>query len=377
MDTYFAAPERLDPDQIHENITFISQSPVVSGLLNVAGGILAVLNECRQILLFNDSFLQLLGIDDPHSVFGLRPGEAMQCVYAHEMAAGCGTSRFCSTCGAAIAIVASLADQKPVERKCAATIQRDGKTFDICLKVRSSPIEYQGRRFIIIFLQDITAAERWAEIERTFFHDISQLVTGLHGTSELMARQSDNDIHKLAGNINHLSSRLLREIELQKILLHEDISEYRLSPAEIYLDQVVQEIHHLFDSHPVAADKALEILETQSGKRIKTDLPLLLRVLGNMVTNAFEATDPGGRVKFWIEDLQNSFRFCVWSHRSIPEKIALRLFQRHFSTKQAYGRGVGTFSMKLFGEHLLGGKVDFTTSDAHGTTFRIRLPKSG
>ena len=27
MDTHFAAPERLDPDQIQENITFIGQPP--------------------------------------------------------------------------------------------------------------------------------------------------------------------------------------------------------------------------------------------------------------------------------------------------------------------------------------------------------------
>mgnify|MGYP006293419399 CR=1 len=37
------------------------------------------------------------------------------------------------------------------------------------------------------------------------------------------------------------------------------------------------------------------------------------------------------------------------------------LFKRSFSTK-GVGRGIGTYSMKLFGEKYLKGKVDFKNS---------------
>lgn len=375
MDTFFAPPERLNEKEIQENIHFISKSPVIDGLLSAASGILAVLNEHRQILLLNDSFLKMLGINDPQTILGLRPGEAINCVHAHDMEAGCGTSKFCSTCGAAIAIVACLETQKPVEKKCIVTIEREGKKLDLCLKVRSSLITFDEHRFIIIFLQDITASQRWAEIERTFFHDISQLVSGLHGASELMIYKNKTKDNKLATSINKLSSRLLNEVVIQKTLLNEDLSEYRIKPVEISLSQIMQDINNVFINHPVATDKTLEIPETFNEKTITTDYSLLLRVIVNMIINAFEATDKGGNVKFWFKEFKKTVRFCVWNDKAIPEKVSMRIFQRHFSTKQEYGRGIGTFAMKFFGENLLGGKVDFVTSEPDGTTFRFCLPQ--
>lgn len=375
MDTFFAPPERLNEKEIQENIHIINKSPVIDGLLTAASGILAVLNEYRQILLLNDSFLKMLGVTDPQEILGLRPGEAINCVHAHDMEAGCGTSKFCSTCGAAIAIVSSLATQKPVEKKCIITIEREGKKLDLCLKVRSSLITFDGQRFILIFLQDITASQRWAEIERTFFHDISQLITGLHGASELMIYKNETEDNKLATSINKLSSRLLHEVAIQKTLLNEDLSEYRISPVEVSLDQIMQEINNVFVNHPVAIGKTLDISETLHEKTIKADYSLLLRVIINMVINAFEATDKGGNVKLWFEEFENTIRFCVWNDKAIPEEVAMRIFQRHFSTKQEYGRGIGTFAMKFFGENLLGGKVDFVTSEVDGTKFRFCLPQ--
>jgi len=64
----------------------------------------------------------------------------------------------------------------------------------------------------------------------------------------------------------------------------------------------------------------------------------------------------------------------VWNGGEIPQEIAARIFQRNFSTKEQAGRGIGTFSMKLFGEKILGGQVSFTTSKKEGTIFRFACP---
>jgi hypothetical protein len=45
---------------------------------------------------------------------------------------------------------------------------------------------------------------------------------------------------------------------------------------------------------------------------------------------------------------------------------------------QARGRGASAAClMKLFGEEVLGGQVDFTSSKAQGTTFSLRVPAAG
>ncbi|MDR3555950.1 MAG: ATP-binding protein [Syntrophobacteraceae bacterium] len=41
--------------------------------------------------------------------------------------------------------------------------------------------------------------------------------------------------------------------------------------------------------------------------------------------------------------------------------------------KSGPGRGLGAYSMKLFGEDILGGKVGFTSSEVDGTVFRFSL----
>ena len=64
----------------------------------------------------------------------------------------------------------------------------------------------------------------------------------------------------------------------------------------------------------------------------------------------------------------------IWNNGFIPADVQKRVFQRHFSTKATFGRGLGTFSMKLFGERYLKGKVSFTSTEAEGTIFRFQLP---
>jgi signal transduction histidine kinase len=93
-----------------------------------------------------------------------------------------------------------------------------------------------------------------------------------------------------------------------------------------------------------------------------------------MLTNAFEATPPKGQVRLHVEAERQALNFHVWNAVPIPQEVAMRIFQRHFSTKSEDGRGLGTFSMKLLGERVLGGQVSFTSTESKGTTFRFRLP---
>jgi signal transduction histidine kinase len=374
METYFAPAERANNSELQRDIVLASVNPVVNGLLKTAGGLLAVLNAQRQIVAVNDAFLKMLGAVDGSKVLGLRPGEAIRCVHAHELAGGCGTSKFCSTCGAAIAIVTCLAGEKLEERKCAATIERNGKKLDLCFRVRSSLITFEGRLLILLFLQDITASQRWAALEHVFFHDINNLITGLQGASELMDLADGVEMGKLAKIIHLTSLRLANEVAIQRALVKDDLSEYQLSLQEVTAEQVIQELQAVFSSHPVTKGKSLNVGQVAVHRPFTTDLSLLLRILTNMLLNAFEATEEGGGVRLWVEQEEDKITFCVWNKRAIPEDVALRVFQRHFSTKEEPGRGLGTYSMKLLGEYFLGGTVDFTTSESDGTVFRFRLP---
>ena len=371
MNTHFAPAERADEKELTFEIDFVSKNPIMSALLHSISGLLAILNEHRQILAVNDSFLQMLGIDDPAQALGLRPGEVLQCTHTNEEPAGCGTTKFCSTCGAAIAIVSSLGQDKPVERICALSANKGGKTVDIALLVRSHPIRIDKKRFILLFLQDITQQQQKAALERTFFHDINNMLALIVGASEMLVEDNPSE---LAKTIHQVSLRLLKEVDFQRCLSKSESCNYQPIWNEFTTEQILEELQSFFASHPVAHDKNIDISKSYPAVSIKTDISLLLRVLCNMIINALEATAKNGVVKIWLEYEDAFLSFLVWNSQEIPQEITNRVFQRNFSTKEQAGRGIGTYSMKLFGENILGGKVSFRTSHKEGTAFKFSLP---
>ena len=373
MDTYFASAKVADDRELSAQIEILSHSPVVDSLLNSISGLIAILNEHRQMVALNDSFMQSLGINDAQDAFGLRPGEALDCIHAHEEPSGCGTTEYCCTCGAAVAIVASICDEKPAERICALTVNHGDTAVDKVLLVRSHPIKIDQRKFILLFLQDITRQQQRAALERAFFHDINNLVGMLAGASEMLVHEESSE---LAKTVHHASMRILKEVAIQQSLLNSD--SFHLQPVwhDYTVAEIIQELKSFFANHPAASGKKVLFNEIDPAVAVKTDLSLLSRVLCNMIINALEATEHNGIVRVGATAENSRLSFTVWNAWEIPPEIGKRIFQRNFSTKAQAGRGIGTFSMKLFGEKYLGGTVDFTTSSGDGTVFRIALPQN-
>jgi len=372
MDTYFAPAERADEFTLLQEIELASENPVIDGLMNAVGGLVAILNEHRQIIALNETLLKMLGVGEASDVLGLRPGEAVGCIHAHDLPGGCGTSEFCSTCGAAIAIVTSLAQNKTTEQTCALTVNREGQPEDIYLRVRATPITFESKNLLLLFLQDITQQQQWAKLEQTFYHDISNLITALAGTSELLAHEEWNNKTELTQTVYQLSQRLLKEVEIQKALAQVELANYQPTLTKISVAQTINELQIVYGNHPVAKNKRLTLPSKIPNLSLTTDFYMVMHVLDNMLKNAFEATPEGDEVKLWVESGQNKITFLVQNPQPIPADIAKRIFQRNFSTKEGMGRGLGTYSMKLFGERFLGGTVDFSTSP-QGTIFRFEL----
>jgi K+-sensing histidine kinase KdpD len=371
MHTFFAPSGRAQDGELQLDIDFASNNPIISGLLTSVGGLIAVLNDQRQIISLNTAFLEMLGLDDGIKALGLRPGEAVDCVHAHDEPGGCGTSRYCSTCGAAIAIVACLDQDAPAERRCALTVKREGVEVEMALQVQASPIRVNGRRYVLLFVKDITREEHRAALERTFFHDVNNMLSMLVQASELLI---DENPSTLSTAIYDASLRLSSEVAMQRCLFEAESCSYLPRWRENDAGRILQELRVFFSSHQAARGRNLQFPDSYQRVPLKTDGSALFRVLLNMIVNALEATPSGGTVKVWIEQEGELPTFCVWNEAVIPEDVALRIFQRSFSTKDGAGRGIGTYSMRLFGEKILGGRVWFTSEEGKGTIFRLAHP---
>jgi len=372
MESYFAPPQRLDRRKFKNQIESIAVNPIMKNLLEVAEGLLIVLNEHRQIVAMNHDFMINIGIRNPENVLGLRLGETLQCVHAEEMEGGCGTSFHCASCGAAIAMMVAIEEEKPDERICALQYQENGIVREKCLKVSAKPFRTEDGRWTLFFAQDITKEQLLHNLERTFFHDINNILSGVAGAGKLLAMDKpDNDSVKL---LNKSIDRLQREIRLQSELAFRKEETYEPAFSRVALSDIARETGVLLNRNELLQSRRLEENRPKSEAFIYTDIMLVSRVLANMVLNALEATEEGGKVALDTTVSDTEVSWQVWNASPVPKQIHPRIFQKHFTTKEGDGRGFGTYSMKLFGEKFLKGKVSFTSSKESGTTFSFALP---
>lgn len=372
--THFAPAERVAPEMLAEQVRQLVGSPVTDGILRAADSLLAVLNEQRQVVSLNEQLLRWLGIEDAATLFGLRLGEAFGCVHAQEAPAGCGTTRYCVSCGQAIATVTALRSNEVVERKCVIQANRAGAPADLCLSVRACPMVIGGQRFVALLLRDITEEQRLAASERMILHDMGNVLNALQLVpGGELAPPDGAAAAAWAGTMERMLQGLTRTYRLHRSLVDARMDAYQPHFEDIRFGQLFEDVRAVVLRHPAAQGKHLQVGGVPDTS-VHTDRAAVTRVLMNMLVNAFEATDPDGTVRFTAGLDGDDLRISVWNARAIPPPLALRIFQRNFSTHREPGRGLGTVSMKMIGESLLGGEVHFTSNPAEGTTFVFRLP---
>jgi signal transduction histidine kinase len=372
METYFAPAGRTERRKFKNQISLISHSPIMDTLLKTMTGLIVVLNEDRQIVAMNYEFLNAIGIPDPEMALGLRLGESLSCIYSEEEPNGCGTTRFCRSCGAAIAMMSSLTRDESDEQTCILTSEANGVRNDLCLLIRSQPIILEDQRWILIFAQDISQQQFWLNLERVFFHDINNMLASLLTNSEFLSLKLPEDPH--ARHMLNTTQRLCKEVRIQRSLSRFKDVKSLLKKTDVTLEEIGIQLNLMVKGHRSLQGKRIVEVPLNEEVHLHTDALLVSRVLGNMTINALEATEPGGEVRVTEAREPGGVRWDVWNDSLIPPDVQNRVFQRHFSTKEGEGRGLGTYSMKFFGEELLMGEVSFTSSKIAGTTFSFRLP---
>ena len=372
METYFAPAPRTDLRKFKNQIESITHSPIIDTLLQTTSGLLIILNEDRQVVSINHSLLDTLGITDIESVIGLRLGQMLSCIHAEEAPHGCGTTPECKTCGAAIAMMSAINDNITNEQICILTKEQSSGLKDECFLVKAQPITVENHRWILFFAQDITRQQFWLNMERNFFHELSNLLTTLAGNCELLSMDYPQD--KRVKRNKDTIDKLCNEVSLQMDLLYQEETAYYSKKSCTTIKRIKDELHVLINKSDFS--KGIIIQETWRDEDVSlyTDSHLLLKVLWHMVINALEATVKSGKIKINEKIENKKIIFEVWNLSYIHEELHNRIFQRFFSTKSTAGRGLGTYYMKLYGEKYLKGKISFSSDKKNGTSFSFTLP---
>ena len=370
--TDFAPAERASFEEVEAQRRLFDDSPLMKQMLDAVPDILLVLNGERQIVYANQSLYQTFGINNGEmdDVFGCRPGEVWKCIHAFESEGGCGTTLFCSTCGAAKAILSSHKNEADVQ-ECRIIQDQTGDALD--LRIWANPLVLDDSLFTVLNVGDISHEKRREFLERIFFHDILNTAGGLRGSAELIREAGMEELDEFKDIILRLSNDLIEEIQAQRQLAAAENEELTLHPSAFDTADIMKEIVETYAGHEVARGKHLRLENNACQRKLVTDRALLRRVLGNMTKNALEASSQGDTITLGCEAVDEGVSFRVHNPGFIPLDIQLQIFQRSFSTKGS-GRGLGTYSIKLLTERYLKGHVSFGTSPEGGTVFRAICP---
>lgn len=372
VSTAYLPAGRADLANIQRQKQLVAENASFRAILDTIANAVVILNRQRQIVYANAAFASLSPETELLDILGQRVGEALHCRNANEGPDGCGTSTFCSTCGAARAQAAAALGQHSVE-ECQIMREVNGTTVPLDLRVTAIPHVVAGETFTLFVISDIGDEKRRQVLERIFFHDISNTAGNIRGLAELLAATGRDADGRFARMVYQASDRLLDEIEGQRQILaaEEGVLEVALSP--VVLPGFLEELASFYKAHPVASGRTIEVVPG-ADLVFDSDAALLGRVLGNMIKNALEAIPAGGIARMGYRPVGEEIYFWIHNRGQMPLEVQLQLFHRSFSTKSK-GRGLGTYSMKLLAEQYLGGKVDFTSNLRDGTTFSVTLPR--
>lgn len=371
--TKFVSPQRSSDQEVFSSKKILGNSELFMRTLNVFPEIVLVLDGNRQIVYCNQQALKFLGLSCVDDAIGRRPGEAFQCIHSDEEETGCGTSEFCRECGAVKSILEAQKG-KGNSQECHMTVKTaEGEESSFDLRVWGVPLEIDGNKFIVFTIRDIGDEKRRDVLERIFFHDILNDVGVLMGYSQNVRDGFLIEGENPGEKMSVYAKRLIDAVNAQRDLVAAERGEFEIKKEKFFVLEFLNDIVDFSRNSHLARNREVILDCKDAEAEVETDRVILYRILTNLIKNALEATEANGKVLVQYSNKEDGRHcFSVHNDSAMEDPAKLQIFQRSFSTKGA-GRGIGTYSVKLFTERYLKGKVYFISKEEGGTTFSVVL----
>ncbi len=374
--TYFDSPFRSSRLEIKTRSNKISGNTIIRQMMESFPDLVLILDQNRQIVAYNKKAEIFFKNKDKIEILGQRLGEALGCIHATEMTSGCGTTSFCSECGAGKSNKLTLQTPGSYEDECRVLVSYSGVETSLDFKVFTSALKIENENYIVFAIKNLESEKRRELLERIFFHDVLNTASIIFGISGMISEvRETEDFDKFSKILLNTSEQLIQEIQAQRDLSNAEVGKLIIYPALDSVKDILEKTFELYQNNSITKGKSFVCEYPEDMLIIETDHHFIIRSLGNLIKNALEAIGTGEKVSLSACEYGENIRFIVTNDGVIPKHIQLQIFNRSFSTKAKKGRGIGTYSVKLLVENYLKGKVSFISNENDQTKFIIEVPK--
>ncbi|MBL0422938.1 HAMP domain-containing histidine kinase [Ramlibacter sp. AW1] len=242
---------------------------------------------------------------------------------------------------------------------------------------RNFELQYRNIQLISSLTRQTQAALDAVEIKNRFLasatHDIRQPVHALGLYADWLANEPEL-VRELAPKIVESTKAINTLFDSLFDLVRLDSGKIRLQIEDISMTQLFSELEVQY--RPVALAKGLEFRMRPASGMVRSDLLLLKRLVGNLVSNAIKYTERGG-VLVAVRHRAGKPCIEVWDTgvgiAPVHQRDIFREFYKvpiHAGTEDGFGLGlyiVGRLS------HILGHPVELASRVGRGTMFRVLL----
>jgi len=222
--------------------------------------------------------------------------------------------------------------------------------------------------------EDVRKKERQATFGRVavgLVHDISHPIQNIGNSCKLIVKMFDDLEYR-----ESFKRTVEREFEQVKRVLEDLRNLAKPKPLEKYPLDINKALHDAAESMLASAERSgisLDLELVFGPLYVEGDLYALNRVHRNLLTNAFQATPPQGRVI--VRTLKQNEEAIIEiedTGTGIPAERLSTIFDDYYTTKKQ-GLGLGLALSKKLVEQL-GGTISVTSQVGVGTTFTLRFP---
>jgi signal transduction histidine kinase len=277
----------------------------------------------------------------------------------------------------------ALKARQPLDRQEVAIRQPDGSRKEIGLSgsLLRGPAEYNGMAFLFVDITERRALERAAELNRQLaqiggltagvVHELRNPLSVIGGLAELIERKMDEDDPRRKNVLAIIEESHRMERSISQFLGF--ARPFELDPIPCEPRAVVQRAIAL--SHGRAEKKKVTV-EPRPGSALpemRADLGMLAQALNNIIANAVDAVDAGGKIQIDAREDNDDVVFDITDNGPgvhVGEKDDI--FSPFFTRKES-GTGLGlAICHRIVTAH--GGSVSYKNREEGGAQFTVRIP---